>query len=131
MSGGSFNYLCHREPNELMVGGLGDMEEMVDALAGVGYAPDAAKETVKLIAEVRAAEARLEALTERLRPVWRAMEWWTSGDTGEADFKAALAKYRGVDVPACSRCGGTGRERESVVACQNPGCAGGKDTAGV
>lgn len=131
MSGGSFNYLCHKDASDLLRAGLSDAQEMGDALAALGYAPDAARETFAVIAEVRAAEARMDALLKRLEPVWHAMEWWQSCDWSEEQFKRALAEYRGADLPTCSRCGGEGRERGTAYACKNPGCANGKDVAGV
>jgi hypothetical protein len=130
MSGGSFNYLCHKDAAELLQGGTHDAAEMGDALAVLGYAPDAAEETHALIAEVRAAEARLNASLHRLRPVWKAMEWWQSCDWSENDFKRALAEYRGTELVACSRCEGTGREPgRRHYACTNPGCARGRDVS--
>lgn len=95
MSGGSFNYLCHKDASDLLQGSLCDAEDMVDALAALGYAPDAAQETAALIAEVRAADARINAKLDRLQGVWRAMEWWRSCDSDEAALRAALAEYRG------------------------------------
>lgn len=71
---------------------------MADALAGLGYAADAAKETQALILEIRAARNRLQASIDRLAPVWKAMEWWQSRDTSEDDLKAALAGYRGEEA---------------------------------
>lgn len=132
MSGGSFNYLCHKVASDLLQGGREDLEHMIDALAALGYAPDAARESATVLAEVRAVEVRLDAQLQRLSGVWRAMEWWQSCDTSEQDFKRALAEYRGAELPTCSRCGGSGREPDSrFLACQNPGCANGKDTASI
>jgi cell division septum initiation protein DivIVA len=95
VSGGGFNYLCLKDASDLFRAGLGDAQDMVDALAELGYAPDAAQETAALIAEVRAAEARISAKIDRLRDTWKAMEWWRSCDWGEDQLKAALAVYRG------------------------------------
>lgn len=132
MSGGSFNYLCHKDAGDLMNGGCGDLNDMVDELTSLGYAEDAARETASIVAEVNAARIRIEAKLERLNGVWHGMEWWRSGDWEEAKFKRELAEYRGTNLPTCSRCTGSGREPgTSMVACQNPGCASGKDTAGV
>ncbi len=131
MSGGSFNYLCHKQASDLLERGLRDVEEMATALGDLGYAVDAANRTADLLKDVRALEARLNAELRDLYGVWRAMEWWQSGDIGENAFKRALAEYRGIDLPTCSRCGGTGREHNSFYACKNPGCAHGKDVAGV
>lgn len=94
MSGGSFNYLCYAEPEDLLRR-LGDLREMADALAAMGYARDAAAETEELICYINQAIIRIETRRKRLQDVWRDMEWWKSGDYSEAQFKEALAKYRG------------------------------------
>jgi hypothetical protein len=133
MSGGSsFNYLCHASSDELLYSRQSDLDDMIHALAALGYAPDATRESADVLAEARAAQARLDAKLARLHGVWRAMEWWQSGDTSEANFKADLAAYRGVKLPNCQRCLGTGLEpgKESYRhSCRNPNCAHGKDTA--
>ncbi len=132
MSGGSFNYLCHKDATALFEGGDEDLEHMVSALVALGYAPDAAEESAAMLAELRATEARLNASLKRLNGVWRGMEWWQSADTSEQQFKRALAEYRGHELPICSRCGGTGREpNKGGLACQNPDCANGRDTGGM
>jgi hypothetical protein len=97
MSGGSFNYLYAKGADDLVGhNGRADLEDMVDALAALGYAEDAAKESMAILAEVRAAEVRIQAMLDRLSPVWRAMEWWRSYDSDEEGVKRALAKYRGA-----------------------------------
>jgi hypothetical protein len=68
---------------------------MCDALAALGYAKDAAVESRALAARLNQIEVEVEVAMERLRPVWKAMEWWRSCDSGEEQFKAALAEYRG------------------------------------
>ena len=95
MSGGSFNYLCDARDLEDLMAKRHDLSDMVDALAHLGYAADAAQETASLLAQIRAANARAEASTERLRDVWKAVEWWKSGDRDEDAVKEALDKYRG------------------------------------
>jgi hypothetical protein len=130
MSGGSFNYLCHKEADELLHGGHEDAEQMAGALAALGYAEDAAKATIALLVEIREVSARLDRSLDAIRPVWKAMEWWQSCDWGENELKAALADFRRIELPTCSRCGGTGRDPGTrILACQNPGCSRGKDTA--
>jgi hypothetical protein len=93
MSGGSYNYLCHAEPDELL-NKAEDLQFMADRLAGLGYASDAASETQELLLTVRQYQNRLEAMKCRLEGVWRAVEWWDSCDSGEDGVKDALDDYR-------------------------------------
>ena len=93
MSGGSFNYLCYKEPRELLEY-QSAVEDMVSALERLGYAKDVAGETYTLLLLLRQFENRIEILKSRLEPVWHAMEWWQSSDIGETDFKDALQQYR-------------------------------------
>lgn len=95
MSGGSFNYLCHACGVDELLNKRSDLSDMADELAALGYAKDAALETTALRARLNQIEVEIEVAMERLRPVWKAMEWWRSCDSGEEQFKAALAKYRG------------------------------------
>lgn len=94
MSGGSYNYLCYQDADALL-NRDGDLQEMADRLAGLGYANDAAKETQSLLLEIRRCKNRIQSVAERLEPVWHAIEWWDSNDWGEDQVKAAIAKYRG------------------------------------
>ncbi len=93
MSGGSYDYLCHKDAAEMLA-----MEEqlqrMADRLAGLGYASDAAKETQGLLLEIRQAKNRIETRADRLNGIWRAIEWWDSHDSSEDDVKQALEEYR-------------------------------------
>lgn len=94
MGGGSYNYLYSKEPDELLRGGWEDLEHMARRLARLGYAADAAGETEELLLILRQVQVRLEARQRRLADIWRAVEWWDSGDSGEDGVKAALAQYR-------------------------------------
>lgn len=94
MSGGSFNYLCYTDI-ETIVEKLEELESMADALAKLGYANDAAKETTELLLYLRARNVHIETHLNRLSEVWHAVEWWRSCDSGESDVKKALVKYRG------------------------------------
>lgn len=95
MSGGSFNYLCHSWDLSDIISKQGDLEEMAEALAGLGYAQDAARETEELLVILRQWEVRASVRLDRLREVWKAMEWWRSCDRSEDQFKETLAEYRG------------------------------------
>ena len=93
MSGGSYEYLCFKEPSDLF-----HVEEtiqrMADDLARLGYADDAAKETMSLLLEIRVSRIRLQSHLDRIKDVWQAVEWWRSCDSSEDSVKEALKKYR-------------------------------------
>lgn len=93
MSGGSYDYICHKDIDEL-INMESTIQDMADDLASLGYASDAAKETQSFLLSLRQCVNRLETMKDRLRPIWKAMEWWQSGDTGEDAFKKSLEKYR-------------------------------------
>lgn len=95
MGGGSFNYLCRATDLEDLAKQRHDLSDMVDALAHLGYAADAAQETASLLAQIRATQARAQASAQRLADVWKAVEWCKSYDWGEERIHEALAKYRG------------------------------------
>ncbi|WP_329311676.1 hypothetical protein [Streptomyces sp. NBC_01262] len=102
MSGGSFNYLCHTWDLDGLIDKRGDLEEMSAVLAGLGYAHDAARETEELLVMLRQWEVRATVRVERLREVWKAVEWWKSSDYGEDQVHEALAEYRGESASAAS-----------------------------
>ena len=93
MSGGSFDYLCYKDADELF-DSENSIKEMADVLIGLGYAEDAGKATVDLLLELRRSRVYLQAMKDKLEPIWKAIEWWHSNDTGEDDFKIALDEYR-------------------------------------
>lgn len=93
MSGGSYDYLCHKQAEDLMTMER-SLQAMSDRLAGLGYASDAALETQQLLLTIRQYQNRINASVERLNEIWRAVEWWDSGDSGEDGVKVALEKYR-------------------------------------
>ncbi|WP_030757260.1 hypothetical protein [Streptomyces sp. NRRL F-5135] len=95
MSGGSYNYACAALNLEDLVGKRGDLREMADRLAGLGYAEDAAKETEELLVLLNQWSVRAEVRLNRLADVWHAVEWWDSNDSSETRVHEALAKYRG------------------------------------
>ncbi len=96
MSGGSYDYLFSADYRGLDLDALpyGPMREMAERLAGLGYADDAAKETMDTLLYLRQVRVFLATRWERMRNVWQAVEWWDSGDSGEESVKAALAEYR-------------------------------------
>lgn len=95
MSGGSYNYLCDADIEDLLNGKQVDLDEMSARLVGLGYAEDAARETEELILMLRQFKVRADVRLRRLRDVWHAVEWWDSCDYSEDQVRQALAKYRG------------------------------------
>ena len=104
MSGGSFGYLYNQLPERLMASACRtELAAMAGALAGIGYADDAAAETAECLRIIRRAEDQLVVMQRRLRGVWHAMEWWRSADYDEARFRQALAAYRAASEPPATR----------------------------
>ncbi|MFF4179705.1 hypothetical protein [Streptomyces sp. NPDC001750] len=95
MSGGSYNYLCAALDLPDLSQQQWQLQKMSDRLSGLGYAADAARETEELLVLLRQWETRAMVRVERLSDLWKAVEWWDSGDTGEEAVKDALEKYRG------------------------------------
>lgn len=95
MSGGSYDYVSLADDITVLFEKMYQLEALRDRLASLGYAKDAAMETERLIATLRQFEVQTFVAVERLRPVWKAIEWWDSCDRSEAQFRESLAEYRG------------------------------------
>lgn len=93
MSGGSYNYLCFREPCDLRPDNA-DLARMVARLDGLkDRAPNAAVRTRGVLAELTRVYERIAKQVEALSPVWKAVEWCDSSDWGEDRLHEALAAY--------------------------------------
>lgn len=93
MSGGSYNYLCFKTPEELPQAAH-ELERMLDDAILLGYADDFAAELANLRGLMRRYHIRAEQAMRNLELPMRSMEWWRSCDYGEDDFKRDLAKWR-------------------------------------
>ena len=94
MSGGSHNYLCYAEVQELLSGTrIADMEDMEQRLIQLGYV-DVAKDVRRLIEYCKSAEIRIGVLFEQLDEVFRAVEWYDSADIGKDSLIKRLEEYR-------------------------------------
>ena len=69
------------------------LEEMADYLNQNGY-EDVAKDTRRLVEYIKSAKIRVETLFEMLSPVFKAVEWFDSGDWGEETLNNEILKYR-------------------------------------
>jgi hypothetical protein len=99
VSGGSFEYLYALDVGDLFMKYTdtenGTLAEMRDALIEYGDAEDVAAETERLRLDLAAFRVRIEAKMGRLSPIWHAVEWHHSGDSGPENVRAAIEKYRG------------------------------------
>lgn len=96
MSGGSFNYLCCRDVEDL-INSQDDLESMRNALIKYGY-EDIAKDTQRLIEYIKSARCTIETLGNMLESVFHAVEWYESGDYGKDTMIEILEKYRKKEV---------------------------------
>lgn len=92
MSGGSFDYLCYCEADELH-NRITDLESMKQSLICYGY-EDVAKDTQRLIEYIKSAQITIGTLRDMLEPVFHAVEWYESGDYGKERMIEELEKYR-------------------------------------
>lgn len=94
MSGGSYNYLCYKEPEELLCKHNTDyLEEMCELLIKLGY-DDVARDMQRLIEYCKTAYNRIDVLREQLKDVMHAIEWYESGDYGLDTLRKSIEKYR-------------------------------------
>ena len=92
MSGGSYDYMYGEEAEQLRW--KGDLfNRMVDRLNGLGY-EDVAKDTVKFQQMIKRYFLTMEVMQNKLSPVWKAIEWCDSGDTGIESVCDAVREYR-------------------------------------
>lgn len=87
MSGGSYNYLCYH--SDSLSEHRSDLESMAERIEGLAYAGQAAADTRRVLALLDEAQR----LAGHLADVWRAVEWWDSGDYGEDQVVEEMAKY--------------------------------------
>lgn len=94
MSGGSYNYLCYKDPEELLSGNnIGYLEDMCELLLKLDY-NDVARDMQRLIEYCKTAYNRIDVLMEQLKDVMHAIEWYESGDYGLDNLKKHLEDYR-------------------------------------
>lgn len=108
-SGGSFNYLCFADAEEVIKGSFDDnLMKMHTALESFQHnkAKTAAKDTWKVLQlalylrkndsdtmEFKTAASEMTTLMGKLKNVWHAVEWWESQDQGPEAVSQALNVY--------------------------------------
>jgi hypothetical protein len=81
MSGGSFNYICFKETIDELSGYDEDIIAMSNALHALGYAwPAVETERILAIIERANEEVRMILEDKKLAQLWKAVEWYHSGD---------------------------------------------------
>ena len=92
MSGGSYNYLYNKDPEELLVK-ANDIDDMAETLMKMGY-EDVARDMFRLSEYIRSAYIRIDVLSEQLKPIMKAVEWYESADIGADGLQKAVEEYR-------------------------------------
>ena len=91
MSGGSFNYLCHKDVGGVLGEGREDLRSMAGALTELGHdARDVAERTAALLVKADEMQSEIDALSD----VWHAVEWWRSCDYSREQVFIAIGRYR-------------------------------------
>ena len=96
MSGGSYNYLYHKEFSDIP--SMSDeMENMCDRLYELGF-NDLAKETNNILKETLEIQARMNERLAKIQKVWHSVEYMDSGDSGIEWVNDEVKKYRGINT---------------------------------
>ena len=92
MSGGSLNYLCFADAQNLL-SRVDDLEIVERELLDLG-ARDVARDARRLIEYIISAENRISVLAEQLEDIFHDVEWYHSADIGVDTLKNTIEKYR-------------------------------------
>lgn len=92
MSGGSFEYLYTKAPEDLM-DKANWIDEMAKILIKQNYL-DVAQDMERLAEYIRSAYIRIDVLSKQLRPVMKAVEYYEDGDIGDEKLKKIIEEYR-------------------------------------
>lgn len=91
MSGGSFDYLCDADIGDI-ANRIARLREMANSLQEFEGADEARLATLRVIERIVDLES---SLTEDIKAVWKAVEWYHSCDWGRDQAQAAVYAYRG------------------------------------
>lgn len=92
MSGGSYDYLYCKDTEELFSKAV-DIEDMAETLEKLKYL-DVARDMRRLSEYIRSAYNRVEVLSEQLKPIMRAVEYYESCDISAESLGEEVEKYR-------------------------------------
>jgi len=91
MSGGSYNYICFAEPDD-MLNRRHHVNDMSDGMRFHGKL-DAARELHRYYQDLVMFSQMIEFRHKRLEKVMHAFEWWSSGDLGEDQFDMTWQEF--------------------------------------
>lgn len=92
MSGGSHDYLCHKDADE-MLNAEQSLKFMAERLREEGY-EDVAKKTDNALSLVKKYNEEMTNLINDMYDPWHAMEWYDSCDIGQEQLDSVIAKWR-------------------------------------
>ena len=92
MSGGSYDYLYCKDTEELFSKAV-DIEDMAETLEKLNYL-DVARDMRRLSEYIRSACNRVEVLSEQLKPIMKAVEYYEDSDISAEGLGEAVEKYR-------------------------------------
>ena len=91
MSGGSFNYLCYKDTEDFFKR-TDDLEEMKEILEKHGY-KNISKDVNSLISYIKDSIRFIDEKREELRPIFKAIEYFESGDIGKEEMYSVFDAY--------------------------------------
>lgn len=98
MSGGSYDYLCYKDCDQLFDPyRVKALEVMEQRFIDLGYI-DVAKDFRRLIEYIISANNRVEVLAGNLNKLMHDIEWLDSGDIGKDTLARTVEEYRGGDT---------------------------------
>jgi len=92
MSGGSLNYLYCKDP-EALFNHIEDLEHVEWQLLRRGH-KDVALDVRRLIEYLQTAYNRISVLSDQLKGVCKAVEWYLSSDSSIESVDKAVVEYR-------------------------------------
>lgn len=92
MSGGSFDYLYQRKARELFVHYQDEIKEMEKMLRKMGF-DVIANDTLEILLLFEMFEKEVDRRVSELSEVWKAVEWYSSGDWGGEKLIKVAKEY--------------------------------------
>lgn len=92
MSGGSYDYLYCKDPEELFAN-VTYIEDMADTLVKLNYL-DVARDMTRLSEYIRSAYNRVSVLSEQLKPIMKAVEYYEDCDYSIEKLNETIEKHR-------------------------------------
>lgn len=92
MSGGSYDYLYCKEPEEIFAN-ASYLDDMSETLVKLGYL-DVAKDMTRLAEYIKSAYNRISVLSQNLRPIMKAVEYYEDCDYSKENVAEVVERYR-------------------------------------